>query len=105
MKKTIKNMAVSVHNRLLQRAKSEGRAFNELLKLYGMERFLYRLCRTGQSDRFVLKGALMLQLWSDGISRSTKDIAMASRRPVAARVRCAHLMPRPREFFSARSIP
>ena len=60
MKKQISNMAASVHARLLKRAKSEGRQFNELLQYYTMERFLYRLSRSKYADRFVLKGALMI---------------------------------------------
>ena len=38
-----KNIAVSVRQRLLNRARSEKRPFNELLQYYAMERFLYRL--------------------------------------------------------------
>ncbi|MDY0003359.1 MAG: nucleotidyl transferase AbiEii/AbiGii toxin family protein [Polyangia bacterium] len=79
MKKGIKNVAVSVHNRLLQRAKDEGRAFNELLQLYGLKRLLYRISRSEDADRFVLKGALMLPLWGDGIARTTKDIDLHGR--------------------------
>ncbi len=79
MKKGIKDMAVSVHTRLLQRAKAEGRAFNELLQLYGMERLLYRISQSEHAERFVLKGALMLQLWGDGIARTTKDIDLHGR--------------------------
>jgi len=79
VKKGIKNMAVSVHTRLLQRAKDEGRAFNELLQLYGMERLLYRISQSEHAERFVLKGALMLQLWGDGIARTTKDIDLHGR--------------------------
>lgn len=41
--KEIKDMAASVHNRLLDRARKAGRPFQELLEHFGMERFLYRL--------------------------------------------------------------
>ena len=37
------NVAASVHQRLLNRARAEGRLFNELLQYFAMERFLYRL--------------------------------------------------------------
>lgn len=80
MRRSVKNMAVSVHTRLLQRARDEGRAFNELLQLYGMERLLYRLSQSEHADQFVLKGALMLQLWGDGLVRTTKDIDLHGRR-------------------------
>ena len=63
MKKAITNLAASVHARLLNRAKAEGRPFNELLQYYAMERLLYRLSQSDHAERFVLKGALMLQFW------------------------------------------
>lgn len=43
MKKAIANRAASVHARLKNRAKADGRLFNELLQYYAMERFLYRV--------------------------------------------------------------
>jgi len=79
MKKPITNMAASVHARLLSRAKTENRPFNELLQYYAMERFLYRLSRSAHADQFVLKGALMLQFWGGSLSRATKDIDLLGR--------------------------
>ena len=38
-----KDIARSVHQRLLNEAKRTGRPFNELLQYYAMERLLYRL--------------------------------------------------------------
>jgi len=38
-----KNLASSVHQRLMNRAKAEQRPFNELLHYFVLERFLYRL--------------------------------------------------------------
>jgi hypothetical protein len=70
----ISNMAASVRARLLNRARREGRPFDELLQYYAMERFLYRLSRSQHAQQFVLKGALMLQLWGGLFSRPTKDI-------------------------------
>ncbi len=74
MKKGIADMAASVHARLLDRARTEGRPFDELLQYYAMERFLYRLSRSEHADRFVLKGGLMLQFWGGPMTRATKDI-------------------------------
>ncbi len=74
MKKGTVDMAASVHARLLNRAKIEGRPFDELLQYYAMERFLYRLSRSEHADRFVLKGGLMLQFWGGPLTRATKDI-------------------------------
>ena len=54
----IKNVAASIHQRLLNLAKEEGRPFNEILQYYAMERFLYRLAHSRHGRKFVLKGAL-----------------------------------------------
>ena len=43
----ITNVAASVRQRLLNRARAEGRAFQELATLCAMERFLFRLGRFG----------------------------------------------------------
>lgn len=71
---TPSNMAASVHQRLLNKARATGRPFGELLQYFTMERFLYRLGQSEYADRFVLKGALMLQVWNAPASRPTMDI-------------------------------
>ena len=71
---SVKNIAASVRQRLLNRAKSDGRPFNELLQYYAMERFLYRLSKSAHRGRFVLKGALILRVWQFPESRPTMDI-------------------------------
>ena len=58
---TVKNIAASIRQRLLNKAREDKRPFNELLQYYAMERFLYRLSISPHKDRFILKGALMLQ--------------------------------------------
>ena len=68
------NIPASVRARLLNRARSENRRFNELLQYYAMERFLYRLSKSRHADSFVLKGGLMLQMWGGSLTRATKDI-------------------------------
>ncbi len=52
-----RNIAASIHDRLLAVAKAQAEDFQRLLGRYGMERFLYRLGASGEQDRFVLKGA------------------------------------------------
>ena len=79
MKKSPTNIAASVRARLLNRAKAEDRPFNELLQYYAMERFLYRLSCSQYVDQFVLKGALMFQLWGGPVTRATKDIDLLGR--------------------------
>ena len=73
------NVAASVHDRLLSRAKAEEKPFQEILQYYAIERFLFRLSRSTYADRFVLKGALMHQLWGGSLSRSTRDIDFMGR--------------------------
>jgi predicted nucleotidyltransferase component of viral defense system len=71
-----KNIAASVRQRLLNRAKADKRPFNELLQYYAMERFLYRLSQSAHAERFILKGALMLRVWQAPEARPTMDIDM-----------------------------
>ncbi|MGB3211263.1 MAG: nucleotidyl transferase AbiEii/AbiGii toxin family protein [Desulforhopalus sp.] len=70
------NVAASVRQRLLNRARSDKRPFNELLQYYAMERFLYRLSKSLFADRFILKGALLLRVWDSPEFRPTMDIDM-----------------------------
>jgi len=68
------NVAASVHQRLLNRAHAMGRPFNELLQYFVLERFLYRLGRSPHARDFVLKGALMFDVWQGPFSRPTRDV-------------------------------
>jgi hypothetical protein len=68
------NVAASVRQRLLNRAKAGGRVFQELATLYVMERFLYRLGRSHHAEHFVLNGGLMTLTWAGEHARLTRDI-------------------------------
>ena len=72
--RALTNVAASVRQRLLNRARNEGRAFQELATIYAMERFLFRLSRSAHADRFVLKGGLMTLTWAGEYARITRDI-------------------------------
>lgn len=74
-----RNTAASVRQRLLNRARSDRRPFNELLQYYAMERFLFRLSQSAHADRFILKGALMLSAWRSAELRPTMDIDLLGR--------------------------
>ncbi len=74
MKAIRKNIAASVHGRLLNKARESNRPFNELFQYYAIERFLYRLSKSPYAERVILKGALMLMVWESPVSRSTMDI-------------------------------
>jgi hypothetical protein len=69
-----KNIAASVHQRLLKKAKESSRPFNEILQHFAIERFIYRLSKSPHADRFILKGALMFSAWTGSTSRPTMDI-------------------------------
>jgi predicted nucleotidyltransferase component of viral defense system len=71
-----RNIAASVHQRLLNEARESGRPFNELFQYYAIERFLYRLSMSSHGKNFTLKGAMMLVVWQSPISRTTMDIDM-----------------------------
>jgi len=68
------NTAHSTRQRLLNQSRATGRAHGELLQQFMLERFLYRLAQSCYQDRFVLKGALMLQVWRQVPGRFTRDI-------------------------------
>ena len=68
------NNAASVRARLLNRAKSAGTDFSLVLTRYALERLLYRLSISKSRDNFLLKGALLFDLWFDVPFRPTRDI-------------------------------
>jgi hypothetical protein len=58
---------------LLNKAKARGEDFNLILTRYAIERFLYRLSLAPARDAFLLKGALLFDLWFDVPHRPTRD--------------------------------
>ena len=74
-----KDLAASVRQRLLNRARAENRPFQEVLQYYAMERFLYRLSLSECVDNYFLKGALMLRAWRSPEFRPTMDIDVLGR--------------------------
>lgn len=74
-----RNLPASVRQQLLDRARRQGRPFNELLQYYAMERFLYRLSQERHGSRFILKGALLLRVWDAPTGRPTMDIDLLGR--------------------------
>lgn len=75
------NFPASIRQRLLQIARSTGRPFQEILQYYAMERFLFRLSVSPYANEFVLKGALMLNVWGVTASRPTRDIDLLGHVP------------------------
>jgi hypothetical protein len=74
-KTKIKDIAASVRQRLLNKARQTNHPFSELAQYFAMERFLYRLSKSPYADKFILKGALMLSVWKAPLTRPTMDIA------------------------------
>lgn len=70
---TIRNIGASVRDRLLNKARTEKLDYNLLLTRYALERMLYRLSISDQRDQFLLKGALLFDLWFDVPHRPTHD--------------------------------
>jgi len=68
------NRGASVRARLLNRAKADRIDFNLILTRYSLERLLYRLSISSWADQFLLKGALLFDLWFDQPHRPTRDI-------------------------------
>lgn len=61
-------------NALQRIARRQGRAVQELLTLYVLERFLARLVESSYADSFVLKGGVLLAGY--GLRRPTRDVDM-----------------------------
>lgn len=68
-----RNLAASIRQRLLDRARARGEDLQLLLDRYAVERLLYRLSISEARDEFLLKGALLFTLWFNAPHRPTRD--------------------------------
>jgi len=73
-----KDVAASVHQRLLNLSRLSARPFDALLQHYGLERFLYRLSMTSHVKKLVLKGGLLMVALEGQRSRTTRDADFSS---------------------------
>ena len=55
-------------------SRESGENFQLLLTRYGIERLLYRISKSAHADRFVLKGAMLFQIWTGMPHRPTRDL-------------------------------
>src|SRR5215469_13379670 len=69
-----RNLAASVRQRLFNLAQERREDFGLVLTRYGLERFLYRMARSQYRDQFILKGALLFELWTHRPYRPTRDL-------------------------------
>lgn len=71
-----RNVTASVLARLRNESKSSGAPFQQVLQLYAIERFLYRISKSRHAQSVILKGALLLKTIGIPSARPTKDIDM-----------------------------
>ena len=74
--KGAKNVTASVLARLRTDSKTSGATFQQVLQLYAMERFLYRISKSEHAQNVILKGALLLKTIGIPKARPTLDIDM-----------------------------
>lgn len=74
-----KNLGESIRQRLKNLSDQRNRPFDEILRYYAMERFLYRLSISSHAKKFFLKGGLMLKVWDSLDHRATMDIDLLAR--------------------------
>ncbi len=68
-----KNVAASIRQRLLNLSRQRKEDFGLILTKYGLERILFRLSQSKYRDLFILKGALLFELWTEQRYRPTRD--------------------------------
>lgn len=69
-----RNISASVRARLTNRARARDENVQHVLLRYAIERLLYRLSRSEHASRFILKGAMLFNLWTDVPYRATGDV-------------------------------
>ncbi len=74
-----KNIPASVRERLRKVARERNADFGLILVKYGLERILFRLSRSAYREIFVLKGALLFELWTQQSYRPTRDADFLAR--------------------------
>ncbi len=78
-RKAIRDIPASIRQRLLNLARRQVTDFERVLQRYAVERFLYRLSASDEVDRFTLKGAALLRVWTGQELRPTRDIDFLAR--------------------------
>jgi len=77
--RSVRDLAASVRQRLLNLAHEQEEDFQVVLTTYAVERFLYRLSRSAYRDQFILKGAMLFRLWAQAPQRPTRDLDLSAR--------------------------
>lgn len=79
MTKQVTNIAASVGQKLRNIARQRNEDFALVLTKFALERLLFRLSQSKHRDAFVLKGALLFELWTQGPYRTTRDADLLAR--------------------------
>ena len=68
-----RNIAASVKQRLLNKARQDGRAFDILLVRFALERLFFRLSLSAYRENYILKGGMLVTQWLEHDNRETRD--------------------------------
>jgi Nucleotidyl transferase AbiEii toxin, Type IV TA system len=74
----MKNVAASVRDRLANQARSSGVPLTALMERFVIGRLLWRVSRSADNRKFVLKGAQLFSLWTNTMHRPTRDLDLLS---------------------------
>jgi hypothetical protein len=74
MSRAVTNVSASVREKLRQLSEARSIPFARLLERFVLERLLYRLSVSPFRENMVLKGAMLLSLWSQAEHRPTRDV-------------------------------
>lgn len=74
-----RNLPASLHRRLLNLARERGDEFEMVLTHFAIERLLFRLAQSAHAERFLLKGAMLMAVWTGRPHRPTRDLDLAGR--------------------------
>ena len=105
MNRPPRNLAASIHQRLLNGARERREDPQFILQRYVAERFLYWLGESPHREQFVLKGAMLFALWGGSVYRPTRDLDFAGYcsdeiEAVRARIRDICAVPAPVDGMS-----
>lgn len=79
MTKRVTNIAASVGQKLRNIARERNEDFALVLTKFALERVLFRLSQSKHRGSFVLKGALLFELWTEERYRTTRDADLLAR--------------------------
>src|SRR4026207_508509 len=75
MTRLLRNLSASVSHRLLNLTRQSGEDYQYVLMRYGLERMMFRFSQSDYARQFVVKGAMLLRVWTSEQYRPTKDLA------------------------------